>query len=252
MILNNQSIPRTDLERKGLTHFVIVVGKFDSGDDKRKPFFVLGCERGGKYVSTNKKLKFDQTRTRKCGCPFLLRDYYLASKVWRLSVVNGTHNHKLDKELEGHLEVGRLKPNEKGFLDEMTRNLVTPRNIISTLKDRDPENKTSAKQIYNARHRYKVVMKASRTEMQHLFKNLDDNKYFFKHRLVVEDRVEHLQDIFFAHSKFVSLFNSFPTVLMMDSTYKTNKYKMSLFKIVSFTSTETTFNVGFAWLTNEK
>ncbi|PNX76807.1 hypothetical protein L195_g032766, partial [Trifolium pratense] len=149
------------------------VGKFDSGDDKRKPFFVLGCERGGKYVSTNKKLKFDQTRTRKCGCPFLLRDYYLASKVWRLSVVNGTHNHKLDKELEGHLEVGRLKPNEKGFLDEMTRNLVTPRNIISTLKDRDPENKTSAKQIYNARH-----------------------------RLVVEDRVEHLQDIFFAHSKF--------------------------------------------------
>ncbi|MCI78281.1 hypothetical protein A2U01_0099551, partial [Trifolium medium] len=47
--------------------------------------------------------------------------------------------------------VGRLKPKEKELLDEMARNLVAPRNIISTLKDRDPENKTSAKQIYNAR-----------------------------------------------------------------------------------------------------
>ncbi|GAU28509.1 hypothetical protein TSUD_156660 [Trifolium subterraneum] len=38
----------------------------------------------------------------------------------------------------------------------------------------------------------------------------------------------------------------------MDSTYKTNKYNMPLFEIVGFTSTERTYNVGFAWLTNEK
>ncbi|MCI89390.1 hypothetical protein A2U01_0110678, partial [Trifolium medium] len=54
------------------------------------------------------------------------------------------HNHELNKELEGHLMVGLLKPQEKEFLDEMTRNLIAPRNIISTLKDRDPNNKTSA------------------------------------------------------------------------------------------------------------
>ncbi|GAU10461.1 hypothetical protein TSUD_424150, partial [Trifolium subterraneum] len=38
----------------------------------------------------------------------------------------------------------------------------------------------------------------------------------------------------------------------MDSTYKTNKYNMPLFEIVGFTSTVRTYNVGFAWLTNEK
>ncbi|GAU10750.1 hypothetical protein TSUD_425190, partial [Trifolium subterraneum] len=63
---------------------------------------------------------------------------------------------------------------------------------------------------------------------------------------------EYLQDIFFAHPRSLSLFNSFPTVLVMDSTYKTNKYNMPLFEIVGFTSTERTYNVGFAWLTNEK
>jgi alpha-glucosidase len=38
----------------------------------------------------------------------------------------------------------------------------------------------------------------------------------------------------------------------MDSTYKTNKYKMPLFEIVGVTSTQETFNVAYAFLTNER
>ncbi|GAU16259.1 hypothetical protein TSUD_298910 [Trifolium subterraneum] len=186
--------------------FTIIIRRLDNGGDKsRKPFFALQCERSGKYVPPTKKLKFDCMGTRKCGCPFRLRGYYTKeTKLWHMTVVNGIHNHKLDTELEGHLVAGRLKPEEKVFLDEMTKNFVPPRNIISTLKDRDPENTMSSKQVYNARYRS------------------------------------------------VSLLNSFLTVLLMDSTYKTNKYNMSLFEIVGFTSTERTYNVGFAWLTNEK
>ncbi|XP_045810896.1 uncharacterized protein LOC123905333 [Trifolium pratense] len=186
--------------------FAIIVRRSDSGE-KRKAQLVLECERSGKYVPAKKKLKSDTSGTRKCECPFRLRGYYnKATKLWRLTVVNGMHNHELDKGLEGHLVAGRLKPQEKDFMDEMTRNAVAPKNILSTLKERDPENKTSAKQVYNARHRYKVKMRASMTEMQHLCKKLDDN----------------------------------------------NKYKMPLFEIVGFTSTEKTFNVAFAWLSNEK
>jgi alpha-glucosidase len=61
-----------------------------------------------------------------------------------------------------------------------------------------------------------------------------------------------LQDIFWAHPDSFKLFNTFPTVLLMVSTYKTNKYKMPLFEIVGVTSTQENFNVGFAFLTNEK
>jgi alpha-glucosidase len=38
----------------------------------------------------------------------------------------------------------------------------------------------------------------------------------------------------------------------MDSTYKTNKYGMPLFELVGQTSTEETFNIGFAFMSNEK
>ncbi|GAU41659.1 hypothetical protein TSUD_272430 [Trifolium subterraneum] len=211
------------------------------------------CERSGKYVSPTKKLKSDCTGTRKCGCPFRLRGYYTKeTKLWHMRVVNGIHKHELDTELEGHLVAGRLKPEDKVFLDEMTKNFVPPRNINSTLKDRDPENTMSSKQVCNARYRYKAKIRAFMSEMQHLFKHLGDNKYFFKCRSLVDEGGEYLQDLFFAHSRSVSLLNSFPTVLLMDSTYKTNKYNMPLFEIVGFTSTERTYNVGFAWLTNEK
>ncbi|GAU33210.1 hypothetical protein TSUD_144710 [Trifolium subterraneum] len=234
--------------------FTIIVRRSDNGGDKsRKPFFVLECERSGKYVPPKKKLKADSTGTRKCGCPFRLRGYYAKeTKLWHMTVVNGIHNHELDTELEGHLVAGRLKPEETLLVNEMTKNLVRPRNILSTLKERDPENTMSSKQCYNARYRYKAKMRACMSEMQHMFKHLSDNKYFFKYRSHVDEGGEYLQDIFFAHPRSLSLLNSFPTILVMDLTYKTNKYNMPLFEIVGFTSTERTYNVGFAWLTNEK
>jgi hypothetical protein len=230
--------------------FSIVITRSDNGKGSRKPFIVLGCERGGIYKPSGKKVKFEETGTGKCDCRFRLRGYLHATGEWHVTVVDGMHNHVLDKALQGHLIAGRLKPVEKQLLSEMTRNLVLPKNIMSTMKERDPKNVTVVKQIYNARYRLKQRARATRTEMQHLHKCLDENNYFFKAR--TDGESEFVQDIFFAHPKSVCLFNTFPTVLIMDSTYKTNKYGMPLFELVGETSTEETFNIGFAFMSNEK
>lgn len=50
--------------------FDIVIGKFDSGFDRRLPFLMMTSERSGKYQKLIRKLKWDDTRTRKCECPF--------------------------------------------------------------------------------------------------------------------------------------------------------------------------------------
>jgi len=57
-----------------------------------------------------------------------------------------------------------------------------------------------------------------------------------------------LQDIFFAQPESIKLLKTFPTVLVMDSTYKTNNHRTSLFEIVGCTSTKMTYSVGFAFL----
>jgi hypothetical protein len=68
-------------------------------------------------------------------------------------VVSGLHNHVLDKDLEGCLTFESLR---EELLDEMTRNLVPLRNIISTLKERNAKNVTAIKQLYNIHHKLKL------------------------------------------------------------------------------------------------
>ncbi|KAK2358924.1 protein FAR1-RELATED SEQUENCE [Trifolium repens] len=234
--------------------FAVVIVNSDYGDGKRKQKLVLGCERGGTYKRTSKKIKFEETRTRKCGCPFKLRGYFHnTTKDWHLSVVNGVHNHEFDKELDGHLVQGRLKPEEKELVAEMTRNLVPPRNIMSTMKDRDPKNVTHKKMLYNVRHRMRQKERGPRNEIQHFFHCLEQKQYVFKFRPDdLDENSTVVKDIFFAHPTSVALFNTFPSVLLMDSTYKTNRYGRPLFEMVGSTSTGLTFNVAFAFLTNEK
>ncbi|XP_058783444.1 protein FAR1-RELATED SEQUENCE 5-like [Vicia villosa] len=95
-----------------------------------------------------------------------------------------------------------------------------------------------------------ITSRGLRSEMQQLFKLLDDNHYVSRYR-VCDDKVS-VRDIFRTHTESVNLFNTFPTVLIIDSTYKINKYRLPLLEIFGFTSTKMTFSVGFAFLECEK
>ena len=61
-----------------------------------------------------------------------------------------------------------------------------------------------------------------------------------------------VQDIFWTHPDSVKLVNLFNIVILMNSTYKTNKYRMSLLEVVGITSTGLTFSVAFCLLAAEK
>lgn len=77
-------------------------------------------------------------------------------------------------------------------------------------------------------------------EVQHLFKLIEDSNYVYWSR---KTDLEVMRDIFWAHLESVKLLNTFPNVLIMDSTYKENKYRKPLFEVVGMTSTELTFCV---------
>jgi len=61
-----------------------------------------------------------------------------------------------------------------------------------------------------------------------------------------------VSNIFWAHPDGIKLFNTFYTVLVLDSTYKTNKYRLLLLEFVGNTSTQLTFSIGFAYMMYEK
>ncbi|XP_052208410.1 protein FAR-RED IMPAIRED RESPONSE 1-like [Diospyros lotus] len=131
----------------------------------------------------------------------------------------------------------------------MSNNLVKPRNILMAIKAQDHRNATTIKTIYNARQRYRLIEKGGRSQMQQLMKKLGECNYVEWHRC--ERSTDCITDLFWAHPMAIELLKVFPHVLIMDCTYKTNRYRYPLLQIVGVTSTELTFPVAFAFMDHE-
>ncbi|AES98799.1 hypothetical protein MTR_5g072970 [Medicago truncatula] len=154
--------------------------------------------------------------------------YLLIVGDWSLQVGDGRHNHDMEEVLKGHKIVGRLNPNESLYLHELTDSNIYLRKILTNLRKRNSKTSTNIKHIYNACHRYRQSIRGTRTDMQHLLKLLVEKEYMYH------------------------LFNTLPTVLVMGSIYKTNKYRLPLLEFVGNTSTEYMFSSGFGYMMYEK
>ena len=89
---------------------------------------MFGCERSGTHRNRSikkKRLKTRASGTKKCGCPFALRERKLdTADDWMLMVVCGVHNHSATEHLEGHSYAGRLSKQETSLLVDMLKSLV--------------------------------------------------------------------------------------------------------------------------------
>ncbi|KAH1221362.1 Protein FAR1-RELATED SEQUENCE 5 [Glycine max] len=151
----------------------------------------------------------------------------------------GSHNHELTKSLVGHPYTGRLTKEEKIIIVDITKSMVKPRNILLTLKEHNA----------NTRSAYCSFIRNNDTKMQHLIKLLERDQYIHWHRLKIEDVV---RDIFWCHPDAVKLCNACNLVFLVDSTYKTNRYRLPLLDVVGVTPTGMTFSIGFAYLEGER
>ncbi|CAH9089994.1 unnamed protein product, partial [Cuscuta epithymum] len=236
--------------------YVIVIVSSSSGDDGKKARLRLGCERGGTYRTPKKLINIEARRrkgtgTKKNGCPFKLQGVKLETNDdWEVKIQCGYHNHPPAENLEGHAFTGRLSKEENTILLDMTKNMVKPRNILVTIKAKDKKNTTTMKTIYNARHKHKMLEKAGRSQMQQLMKRLGDFGYVEWHRR--NESTDCVRDLFWAHPFSIDILNAFPLVLLMDCTYKTNRYGLPLLEIVGVTCTDLTFSVAFVYMEAER
>ncbi|XP_058181178.1 PKS-NRPS hybrid synthetase cheA-like [Rhododendron vialii] len=238
--------------------FVIIIKASEKFIKNRKPRMRFSCERSGKYRKFVKKYLGEEvavkkratrsTGTKKIECPFLLKGVK-GNDGWTVSVHNGTHNHPPAVYLEGHSYPGRLSAEQTATLVDLSVAMVKPKQILSQLKGNDPSNVTTIRHVYNARHKYRVIEKAGRTQMQHLMARLQHFSYVNWDR---SNKDGNVTDLFWAPPCAGEMLRAFPRVLMMDCTYKTNRYRFPLLQIVGVTCTELTFNVAFAFIECEK
>ncbi|MFQ6622164.1 hypothetical protein Gotur_002506 [Gossypium turneri] len=66
--------------------------------------------------------------------------------------------------MDGHAYARRLIENENKLLVDLTSKNVTPRDILSTLKEKDENNVSTLKTIYNAQKKLRSSQNTQRTK----------------------------------------------------------------------------------------
>ncbi|KAI3832355.1 hypothetical protein MKX03_010812, partial [Papaver bracteatum] len=167
--------------------------------------------------------KIRESGTRKCGCPFTLKGVWMAGDKWKVRVHYGAHNHEIPETLVGHSY-------EKHILVDLTKSGAQPRQVLSTLRQRSKEN-MSIRETYNTRATLKLMEIEGKSAMQQVLGLLLKHHYVEWHRR--DKETDALKDIFWTHPESLQLALGSHSVLMVDCTYKTNRFG-SLLKIVHF------------------
>ncbi|KAI5678270.1 hypothetical protein M9H77_09220 [Catharanthus roseus] len=76
-------------------------------------------------------------------------------------------------------------------------------------------------------------------------------KNMMKGRNTIEEESNVLSDIVVAHPTSIAMIRTWPYVLIMNTTYKTNKYNMPLMEAVGMTPTGKNFTVATSFMCNE-
>jgi hypothetical protein len=98
------------------------------------------------------------------------------------------------------------------------------------------------------RQKFRMDELQGETPISRVIQELKNDGYSYE-TLVDDDGT--LNSLFFIHPESLEFARNFPSVFVMDATYKTNKYSMPLLNITGISSTFSSFNAGFIFLRAE-
>ena len=120
--------------------------------------------------------------------------------------------------------------------------------ILAAIQREDQDTLISATDIRSERKAIREKHLNGRSPVETLLDDLSTADWIFA---VKKDDNNRIQNLFFTHQKQVELLLANPDVLLMDCTYRTNKYKLPLLHILGCTNLQTFFSAGFCFLSNE-
>ncbi|KAI5673945.1 hypothetical protein M9H77_14309 [Catharanthus roseus] len=131
------------------------------------------------------------------------------SENWQLFVHNGRHNHKIAVYNHAHAQT-----------EQFRKSHVSPRNILPFFREQNIGCAVIAQKIYNIVTKIKNRMKGRNT-VEEVLSLSAERGYTVFYRNYEESNV--LSDIVVAHPTSIAMIRTWPYVLIMDTTYKTNK-----------------------------
>ena len=152
------------------------------------------------------------------------------------------HNHAPADDARIHVahrqrsalsEAPTLVSNMAGFVAAQSAAGITVSSIHASILHGNADAMVTSKDIANAKNAARRRDLATQTSTEALLSMLSQHGFHF--RYTVHDETRQLRHLFWAHPETTRWYKQHPDVLILDCTYKTNKYDMPLLNIVAMT-----------------
>jgi hypothetical protein len=179
--------------------------------------------------------------------------------LWYIKVRNGFeihgkmvcgHNHPTSKSPSSHPMYCRMN-----LTPEIVASIITdaevgigPSITLSRLQVKYSDLLLRSEDIQNTRKKIEAEHIGDMTRTEYLLSLLQKNGACFNTKTDEADRLPHL---FFASHDVLRAFGESPEVILMDCTYKTNKFGMPLFNIVGVSGMNTTTHLAHVFMRGE-
>ncbi|KAK9690577.1 hypothetical protein RND81_09G138600 [Saponaria officinalis] len=217
--------------------FHLVKSSNKTAKGSKLPIFYLSCDRGvrryrGVLKDPEKALRRKIT-TKKCNCSFSIKVRQLASGEFYIEprLDRGKHNHRLTVYQDGRPSRGGFSDEQKEYIKSQMKAQVRPAHIRLGLHIQSSEKpQPKIHQLYNFIFKVRSEERDGRNHAQQMLLLATTAKYV--HFTKKNSETDQLTHIFMAHPIGVSLFRTYWYVVLIDSTYKTNKYGLTLVELI--------------------
>lgn len=239
------------LQAFGLVNGFAVIRRRSRKDPKTGAlrYIDIVCDRG--RTAENQSRGIRVCRSRRIDCPFTARlKLNTLFNRWSLAIEEATHNHGpiSISALPAHrnTELCRRYNQIAGMLNEG----LPIRYIISILRRESPAMLIRPRDLYNMRYRVDIERLNGRTPIQALISSIPrEGNWYIKYQ-IHENR--HVSAVFLSHWSSIQNLRKNSYILMIDSTYRTNRYNMPLFNIIGLTPQGGTFYIAFGFICGER
>lgn len=195
-----------------------------------------------------------QTSTRITGCQFSINAKQDPDGTqWHVKHRPGTqfavHNHEPSPHISAHPSLRALSASDEATISDLTQASIAPRDIRTYLRQNSSSGGVATQQdIYNCIAKSKRALCEGQSTIQALANELDSQGFWSRIQL---DQARRVTAVLFAHPESLAYLQAYPELLILDCTYKTNKYKMPLLDMIGVDACQRSFCIAFAFLSGE-
>jgi hypothetical protein len=220
--------------------------------DKRTPPTIrrvdFRCDKGGK-VRGHGVVRNSGSRMMECPFDLRLMRIDIVTGRWQVTVPDSKHNHPPSDDLRQHPLYRKLNDDEKQRVNQLNQAGVPPRMIVSALCTENPQTLIGMREVNNHKTKAQKERFNGLTPVELLIQELQIDNSWASH--YTTDPEGHLNYLFFAYNPAIELAQRSPEILLMDATYRTNRYNLPLLHFMGVTCINTSFSSAWCFMAQE-